>query len=204
MNRRQLLLQTLSGAGALGLVGTVRTAVAANSAGIDPFDPRAVLTRTTAFGITPPTGKAGDFDFLAGHWTLRNRRLKTRWTGSDDWDVFPATLRCESRMHGAVNIDEGDFPTQGFSGMTVRVFDPATQHWALYWINSSRGGLTSPMVGGFNGDRGEFYGDYTDNGRPVVARYIWRRDLVRWEQAFSPDGKTWETNWIIEHTPANS
>ena len=37
-------------------------------------------------------------------------------------------------------------------------------------------------------------------------RFIWSNTLTsepRWEQAFSEDGgETWETNWIMEFTPA--
>ncbi|HEU4732807.1 MAG TPA: hypothetical protein VFT22_33155, partial [Kofleriaceae bacterium] len=39
---------------------------------------------------TARTGDVHDFDFIAGAWTLQNRRLKARWAGSHDWDEFPA------------------------------------------------------------------------------------------------------------------
>src|SRR6478672_7491041 len=38
------------------------------------------------------TGNLHDFDFIAGAWTLQNRRLKQRWVADKDrqWDEFPA------------------------------------------------------------------------------------------------------------------
>jgi len=38
---------------------------------------------------TALTGDVHDFDFRAGAWTFRNRRLKKRFIGSNDWDEFP-------------------------------------------------------------------------------------------------------------------
>src|SRR5262245_39278607 len=35
------------------------------------------------------TGDIHDFDFIAGAWTLQNRRLKRRLVGSNDWEEFP-------------------------------------------------------------------------------------------------------------------
>jgi hypothetical protein len=149
------------------------------------------------------TGDVHDFDFLHGDWTFQNRRLKKRWVGSDDWDEFPATMRCEGHMGGMVNVDENLFPARGFSGMTIRTFSLARRQWFIYWISSSQGDLLPPVVGGFTGDRGEFYGEDTDDGRPIKARFIWTRlspDTARWEQAFSLDGEAWETNWVMDHT----
>lgn len=183
--RRQLLTSALAGAGAISLLsGTATAGTAATSA---------------ANGL--PTGTVRDFDFFVGHWHGTNRRLKKRWVGSNDWDVFPGDLRCESRMGGVVNIDEVHFATQGWSGVTVRVFNLAQRQWSLYWINSKTGELFSPVVGGFTGDRGEFYGDDTDDGRPIKVVFRWQRlgpDAAHWEQAFSLDGKEWETNWTCE------
>jgi len=45
-------------------------------------------------------------------------------------------------------------------------------------------------------------GDDSDEGRPIKVVFRWTRlgpDAARWQQAFSLDGKEWETNWIIEH-----
>jgi hypothetical protein len=68
---------------------------------------------------------------------------------------------------------------------------PGNQHCAVSYLD---GGA---IVGGFVGTRGEFYGEDQDEGRPIKVRVIWTaadRDHVRWEQAFSYDNRTWETN----------
>jgi len=47
------------------------------------------------------------------------------------------------------------------------------------------------------GNRGELYGEHIDRGHPVVVRDVWThadQDHARWEQAFSYDGRSWETN----------
>lgn len=153
-----------------------------------------------------PTGDLCDFDFLEGEWTVANRRLKKRFAGSNDWDEFPATSRCTVLLGGVANVDEIKFPTRGFSGMTVRVFDRTRLRWSIYWINSRNGALEPPVRGGFTGARGEFYGDDVDNGRPVKVRFIWTRlgpDQARWEQAFARAPGAWETNWVMEFTRAS-
>ena len=66
--------------------------------------------------------------------------------------------------------------------------------------------LDTPVFGGFSGDTGVFEGEDVHAGRPVRVRFVWSRVTTpepRWEQSFSPDGgATWETNWIMEFTPA--
>jgi quinol monooxygenase YgiN len=167
-----------------------------------------VPTRQSLIGPGPGaiTGDVHDFDFLAGEWNVKNRRLKARGVGSVEWDEFPATSRATLYLGSVANVDEIVFPTKGWSGMTVRTFDFARRQWAIYWINSNTGHLQSPVHGGFNGDHGEFHGDDEDGGRPVKVVFHWTRlgpDAARWSQDFSYDGgRTWETNWIIELTRA--
>ena len=148
-----------------------------------------------------PTGDVHDFDFLEGAWSVHNRFLRTRLSGDHRWEEFPATTRCELRMGGLVNVDEMVFPTRGFTGMTVRLFDARERRWAIHWTDSRRAVLYPAVSGGFSGERGLFHGEDLEGGRPVKVRFIWERGTdghARWEQAFSLDGEAWETNWIME------
>lgn len=155
--------------------------------------------------VALPTGAMHDFDYFEGGWNTQQHRLKVRGVGSTEWDEFPGTLCAKPYLDGMVTVDELAFPTKGWSGLTLRTFDRAQQRWAVYWINSKTGTLGTPVHGGFTGDRGEFYGDDEDDGHPVKVRYRWNkidRDHARWEQAFSREGTTWETNWTADFTRA--
>jgi hypothetical protein len=142
------------------------------------------------------------FDFNHGDWLVTNRRLKARGVGSNDWDVFTSHETAQLMLGGAVSVDESDFPTKGFRGMTVRIYNPERDEWAIYWINSARGVLEPPVFGRFENGRGSFAGDDTDDGKPVKVLFDWSgtdTGTPRWSQAFSYDGgATWETNWIME------
>ena len=145
-------------------------------------------------------GSPGDFAFLDGAWLLVCRRLKKRHVGSDDWDAFDVEMRAYSLLGGLVSADEAEFARFGFSGATFRHLDLTTKLWSIYWINSRDGVLTPPVQGGFNGNRGEFYGDDMDGDIPILCRFIWSKISAveaHWEQAFSLDGREWETNWTM-------
>ena len=167
-----------------------------------------LLTPAVAPGYTTArTGDVHDFDYFAGAWRTKQRRLKARGAGSGEWEEFPAVLCMTPYLGGMATVDEIFFPTKGWSGLTVRTFDLKTRQWSIYWVSSSSGRMDVPVVGGFDGDRGEFYGEDEDGGRPVKVRYSWTKldhDHARWEQAFSYDDSTWETNWTAEFTRADT
>jgi hypothetical protein len=144
-----------------------------------------------------------DFDFWTGTWRIHNRRLRARLAGSTEWDEFEARGQTWPILNGLGNRDElrtGFWPD--FVGMTFRFFDPATRQWSIHWADSRHGTLEPPVVGGFTGDVGTFYGDDVFEGRRIRVRFVWTRaPRVRWEQAFSTDGgTTWETNWTMDMT----
>lgn len=155
-------------------------------------------------GEAPPTGDVHDFDYHLGAWTIANRRLKQRWTAHAEWETFPGETRYVSYLDGMVSIDDTRFPTRGWGGLTVRAFNRATRQWHIHWISSRDGVVGSPMIGGFSGDVGLFYGDDTDGDLPVKVRFVRTKqppDRERWEQAFSRDGgRSWEINWIGDFT----
>ena len=79
-----------------------------------------------------------DFDFLFGNWNIINRRLVERLSGSDEWIEFGATLEIRPILNGLGNMDcyraiVGDKP---FEGMSLRLFNPETRLWSIYWADS--------------------------------------------------------------------
>ena len=70
-----------------------------------------------------------------------------------------STTRCWSAFGGAANVDEVQFPEQGFSGLTVRLVDQSTGAWSIYWANSRDGILGVPVTGRFENGVGLFYAD---------------------------------------------
>ncbi len=152
------------------------------------------------------TGGPHDFDYFEGAWTTAQRRLKARGVGSDEWEEFPSTLCMSLYLDGLATVDELYFPTKGWAGLTLRTFDLEKRQWSIYWVSSTTGRLDTPVVGGFAGAHGEFYGEDRDGERPVKVRYTWDEidhDHARWAQAFSYDDRTWETNWTAEFTRAD-
>jgi hypothetical protein len=145
-----------------------------------------------------------DFDFIIGRWKVHNRSLRARLKGSNDWLEFEGTSVARKLLGGIGNIDEITFDreTGPIEGMALRLFDPKSQEWSIYWSSSVTGVLDTPMIGKFENGRGEFYAQETHENQYVYSRFIWSEiteNSARWEQAFSPDRrKTWETNWIME------
>ena len=185
-------------AGSLAMCGVTATAAASADDSHRTVAPGYMLART---------GGAHDFDYFQGGWTTRQRRLTVRGAGSGVWEEFPATLCMSLYLGGLATVDELYFPTKGWSGLTLRTFDLAKRQWSVYWVSSASGRLEAPVLGGFQGNHGEFYGEDQDNGRPVKVRFTWNKldgDHARWEQAFSYDDRTWETNWTADFARADT
>jgi hypothetical protein len=145
------------------------------------------------------------FDFLVGSWTVEHRRLKHRLAHSTEWETFTGTSKTWGLMDGQGDVDDNVLhaPAGTYRAVTLRSFDKATKSWSIWWLDSRHPhDLDPPVVGTFHGGIGTFLTKDTFNGRPVIVRYIWSDiapNSAKWQQAFSDDdGKTWETNWIME------
>jgi hypothetical protein len=145
-----------------------------------------------------------DFDFFAGTWDVANRWRTDFLDASSDWEEFPGTSQASRHFDGAASFDEISFPTKGFAGLTLRVYDAEAEEWSLYWASKRTGLLFPPVVGRFTDGVGEFFGPDTYHDVPILARYRWSgitAESARWEQAFSADGsQTWLDNWIMDFT----
>ena len=150
-----------------------------------------------------------DFDFLVGRkWNIRSRRLNSRLTGCTDWTEGSATGECRRVLTGLANIDSFKTEISGkvFEGMAVRLFNPKTRLWSIYWADNNSVTMDPPQVGSFDGPIGDFRARDVLEGTDVIVRFHWDKtdpDAPVWSQAFSIDeGETWEWNWYMHFTAA--
>ena len=189
----------------LGTLAGMTTSRPDATAGL-PAAPPAAAAGLPAAPLAAAGDGRHDFDFLfGGRWKIHNRRLKKRLQGCTDWESFEAWQEVRPVLGGLGNTDSFScvFPDgKPLEGMTLRLFNPATRLWSLYWADDRGGELQPPVVGRFVDGRGEFDGDDTLAGQPIRVRFVWSgtsATRAHWEQAFSADGgKTWETNWFME------
>jgi hypothetical protein len=125
--------------------------------------------------------------------------------GSTEWEEAPPNRHCAvAYLDGTEVVEESRSPGGKPTGLFLYGYNQAKRQWSIHWISPKTGEPDAGVVGGFTGARGQFYGpDEDGKGRPIKVRVTWTildRDHVRWEQAFSYDNRTWETNWISDYT----
>lgn len=161
--------------------------------------------RSAARGPTARRDGQHDFDFLIGRWKYHLSRLERPLTGSTRWVEFEGTGVCRPVWGGLANLDEleVDGPAGRIEGLTLRLYNPQSHQWSLYWGNAKNGALSLPPTVGafdFKNGRGEFFDQETYEGRTILVRYVWSditATSAHFEQSFSDDGgRTWEPNWI--------
>jgi hypothetical protein len=143
-----------------------------------------------------------DFDFVFGTWKVHLSRLEHPLSGSTAWIESDGHSVVRKVWNGRANLEElkADGATGPIEGLTLRLYNPVSHQWNLYWASSKDGALSQAMIGEFKNGRGEFFGQDTFNGRSIMVRQVWS-DITpssrHFEQSFSNDGgTTWETNWI--------
>ena len=157
-----------------------------------------------------PTSSKNDFDFFEGKWLLHNKKLKTRLNQCTEWTEFESTQEMYKILKGIGNIDNflAEFDGEPFEGMTVRLFNPLTKLWSIYWADSNIGVLDMPVLGSFENNVGHFFTKDIFNDIKVIVVFRWdARDKNNpiWSQAMSgDDGKTWEWNWYMYMSRINS
>jgi len=150
-----------------------------------------------------------DFDFLHGDWKVHHRKLTTRLAGADDWTEFDGTSTTRPILGGAGNIEDnviGD-PAGAYHAAALRAFERETGLWRIWWLDlRAPSEIGPPVVGRFDGERGEFIADDQWNEKPIKVRFVWLTGSGAgplWEQSFSADGgETWELNWSMQFSQA--
>ena len=168
----------------------------------------AASTQTSATTTDARDGQH-DFDFELGTWKIHLKKLLHPLTDSRTWVEFDGTSITRKVWGGRADLEE--FETDSavggrIEGLTLRLYDPQTHQWSLYWATSKSGTMGLPTIGKFKDGRGEFYDTEPSgpNGESILVRFIWSKtdtDSPHFEQSFSEDGgKTWEVNWITDQT----
>jgi hypothetical protein len=149
---------------------------------------------------------AHDFDFEIGMWKTHLKRLQHPLSGSTTWVEYEGTTNVRSILGGRANVVELQVggPAGRIDGLSLRLYEPDSHQWTLNYASVRDGRLTTPMIGGFRGQRGLFYAQDTLNGQAIFVRFAITEtdsDSIHFEQAFSADGgQTWEVNWIADDT----
>ncbi|HYL98394.1 MAG TPA: hypothetical protein VEZ90_05520 [Blastocatellia bacterium] len=183
-----------------------------DSSGQGPGDrPLAAPANATSGAASIDNSGRRDFDPLAGRWNYHLKRRLNPLTGSTNWIELSGTGVCYKVWNGRAQLDtiEVDGPNTHIEGLTLRVFNPQSHQWRLYWANAKDGIVAAPQIGQFNNGHGEFYGQGLLNGKIILVRFDWtdlKSKSPHFEQSFSDDGgKTWEVNWITDQTrPADA
>lgn len=161
-----------------------------------------IMLVTAACTSTAKPVVRGEFDFHTGTWQTTIRRLVAPLSGSTEWADYTGTTVVRKVWDGRANLVEltASGPSGNLELLSLRLYNPRTQQWALHVGSSRSGELSPPMIGGFANGRGEFFSRETIDGREVRVRFV-ISDITatscHFEQAFSvDDGETWEVNWI--------
>ena len=149
-----------------------------------------------------------DFDWDIGTWKTHQKRLVHPLTGSTTWVEYQGTDVVRKVWDGA-NVAE--IRAEGSGGqleiLALRIYNPASHEWSIYFTNSATGALSVPSVGRFKNGRADFYDQETYNGKTILLRFSIsdiKPTSCHFEQAFSEDGgKSWEVNFIVDETLAN-
>jgi len=162
-----------------------------------------------AEAAAPVRDGAHDFDFLLGDWTAQARQLPDRLNGSNSWILFKGTEHHSRILESNANLEEFEVynPEKNLRlhAQTLRLYNPETGQWNMYLTDVYSGTLdATPLVGHFNGKRGDFFRQTQYKGRTILMRYVWfniSSNSARMEQSYSDDGgASWELNWVCELT----
>ncbi len=134
-------------------------------AGVDSAVPRAA---------SPANAGQHDFDFEVGSWRAHLKRRLHPLQVSNEWIEYEGTSVVRKVWDGRANLGELNVAnaTMRIQGLTLRLYNPESHQWSIYWANSRDGALTAPMVGGWSNGRGVFYDQESFEGRAIFARFI--------------------------------
>lgn len=191
----------------LVLAFTIMSALATHAQQKTKTQKKATMATETLEIKPSATSSEKDFDFLEGKWKVHNKMLKSRLDNSKEWVEFESELHLRKTLNGIGNVENyyATFDGKSFEGMAVRLFNPKTKLWKVYWMDSNNGTMDEvPVTGSFENGVGKFYAEDVFNNQKIRVLYQWNAanpEHPIWSQAYSTDnGKTWEWNWEMTLT----
>jgi hypothetical protein len=153
----------------------------------------------TVKAAEPPQVHAFDYQF--GSWNVHIRARQ-----GNTWTTYTGTHVVTPIWNGTSNygVLEVSGPAGHIEGMQLRLYNPQTQQWTLWFAPSRTGQIGEPSRGGFHNGRGVFLARSTENGASILERSVTseiHHNSYRDEIFVSSDGgRTWRSTWIAEYT----
>ncbi len=167
-----------------------------------------------ALDVSLPDAKgmdgAAEFGFWTGDWTVDQH---IRAGVGNAFEAYPARDRIGAVADGVV-AESFAGPARFFwqdmrrprpvRGASVRVRDPESGRWRVWWIDTVGGSFGEPFEGTFDGDVGTFVAAGDSARTPRRIRFTRRADgTVGWELAIrATSGGGWTPLWTMEFRPA--
>jgi hypothetical protein len=158
--------------------------------------------------LSPPELTAHQFDFWIGSWNILQRILQSDGT----WREFNARTVVTPDLDGYILVEhwegttllpwEGMTEPQSRKALSIRSFDPISEVWNIYWIDTSNRHFIPPSTGKFQDGRGEFFSVLDPNDPNARGRITFSNittNSVTWDFAVFKAGD-WKTIWIMEMT----
>lgn len=147
------------------------------------------------------------FDFWVGQWDVN---LKVKQEDKTWKDQHKAIANIYSILDGKAVLELWSEGAEGIIGYSLRYFNDKEKRWDL-WLNwpPPNQSSMSTLSGNFNGNKGEFFREYTVNdGTKRISRYTFS-DItpvsLKWQDGYSRDnGNTWSSNWIMEFSRSDN
>ena len=164
---------------------------------------------TTPAAASPAADGRHAFDFFIGRWKVAHHRLRERLVSDTHWEDFAGACETRHIIGGLGNLDDNvlELPAGAYRAATLRLFNPATGLWSIWWIDARDCTLGAPVHGRFDDGVGTFLGEDQLGSRLIKVRFVWSNITprsARWEQAFSADGgESWEQNWRMDFARAD-
>jgi hypothetical protein len=138
-------------------------------------------------------------DFWIGEWDLA-------WPGGQGGTPEGTEGRGTNKITRVLDdcVIEEQFRTDGFSGMSVSVYNGRTGDWRQTWVDNQSGYIS--LSGGLRDSVMELRTEPFTNpqGQQQINRMIWTNvttDSLEWHwQASMDGGKTWQNRWVITYT----